>query len=167
MTGGSVPHLIDRGVSHIDDQGVARMVDVSGKTRTSRSATATGVVRTTAQVISQVADRGLAKGDALATARIAAIQAAKRTSELIPLCHQIPLSSIDVDFVIGDTTVEVIATARTTDRTGVEMEALTAVTVGALTVYDMIKALDPAARIEGVRVLHKQGGQTGVWDAPR
>ncbi|MCB0924577.1 MAG: cyclic pyranopterin monophosphate synthase MoaC [Mycobacterium sp.] len=143
------------------------MVDVSGKTRTSRSATATGVVRTTAQVISQVADRGLAKGDALATARIAAIQAAKRTSELIPLCHQIPLSSIDVDFVIGDTTVEVIATARTTDRTGVEMEALTAVTVGALTVYDMIKALDPAARIEGVRVLHKQGGQTGVWDAPR
>lgn len=167
MTDGSVPHRIDRGLSHIDDQGVARMVDVSGKTRTSRSATATGVVRTTAQVISQVADRGLAKGDALATARIAAIQAAKRTSELIPLCHQIPLSSIDVDFVIGDTTVEVIATARTTDRTGVEMEALTAVTVGALTVYDMIKALDPAARIEGVRVLHKQGGQTGVWDAPR
>lgn len=143
------------------------MVDVSGKTRTPRSATATGVVRTTAQVISQVADGGLAKGDALATARIAAIQAAKRTSELIPLCHQIPLSSIDVDFVIGDTTVEVIATARTTDRTGVEMEALTAVTVGALTVYDMIKALDPAARIEGVRVLHKQGGRTGVWDAPR
>lgn len=167
MTDGSVPHRIDRGLSHIDDQGAARMVDVSGKTRTSRCATATGVVRTNVQVITQIADGGLAKGDALATARIAAIQAAKKTSELIPLCHQIPLSSVNVDFVIGETTVEVVATARTNDRTGVEMEALTAVTIGALTVYDMIKALDPSARIEGVRVLHKQGGQTGVWDAPR
>jgi cyclic pyranopterin phosphate synthase len=109
----------------------------------------------------------LAKGDALATARIAAIQAAKRTSELIPLCHQIPLSSVDVDFVVTDSTVELTVTSRTTDRTGVEMEALTAVTVGALTIYDMIKALDPAARIEGVRVLRKEGGKAGVWEASR
>ena len=167
MTDGSVPHRIDRGLSHIDDQGVARMVDVSGKTRTSRSATATGVVRTTAQVISQVADRGLAKGDALATARIAAIQAAKRTSELIPLCHQIPLSSIDVDFVIGDTTVEVIATARTTDRTGVEMEALTAVSVGCLTIYDMIKAVERGVRIEGIHLVEKRGGKSGHYRATR
>ena len=143
------------------------MVDVSHKPATARSATASGIVRTTAEVIAQISSAGLSKGDALATARIAAIQAAKRTSELIPLCHQIPLSGIDVDFVVGETTVEIIATARTTDRTGVEMEALTALTVGALTIYDMIKALDPAARIEGVHLVRKQGGKTGVWEAPQ
>jgi len=158
---------VEKGLSHLDDHGAARMVDVSGKTPTHRSATATCTVRTTVEVVAQIAENGLAKGDALATARIAAIQAAKRTSALIPLCHQVPLSSVEVEFVIADSTVELVATARTTDRTGVEMEALTAVTVGALTVYDMIKALDPAARIEGVRLLRKEGGKAGVWEAPR
>jgi cyclic pyranopterin phosphate synthase len=167
VTGGSVPRHVERGLSHIDERGAARMVDVSGKSPTHRAATATGTVCTTADVIAQIAEGGLAKGDALATARIAAIQAAKRTSELIPLCHQIPLSSVDVDFVVTDSTVELTVTSRTTDRTGVEMEALTAVTVGALTIYDMIKALDPAARIEGVRVLRKEGGKAGVWEASR
>jgi cyclic pyranopterin phosphate synthase len=170
VTGGSVEGPVDRpvekGLSHLDDHGAARMVDVSGKTPTHRSATATCTVRTTVEVVAQIAENGLAKGDALATARIAAIQAAKRTSALIPLCHQVPLSSVEVEFVIADSTVELVATARTTDRTGVEMEALTAVTVGALTVYDMIKALDPAARIEGVRLLRKEGGKAGVWEAP-
>ena len=167
MTGGPVRRPIEGGLSHLDEHGAARMVDVSGKTPTCRSATATGTVCTTAKVIAQIAEGGLAKGDALATARIAAIQAAKRTSALIPLCHQIPLSSVDVDFVVTDSTVELTATARTTDRTGVEMEALTAVTVGALTIYDMIKALDPAARIEDVRLLRKEGGKAGVWEASR
>ncbi len=142
------------------------MVDVSGKAVTSRSATAAGTVHTTAEVIAQISAGGLSKGDALATARIAAIQAAKRTSDLIPLCHQIPLTAIDVDFVVHETAVDITATARTADRTGVEMEALTALTVGALTIYDMIKALDPAARIDGVRLVRKQGGKGGVWEAP-
>ena len=156
-----------RRLSHLDEHGSARMVDVSEKTATMRSATASGTVRTTPEVIAQLSAGGLAKGDALATARIAAIQAAKRTSELIPLCHQIAVSAVDVDFAAGETEIEITATVRTTDRTGVEMEALTAVSVGALTVYDMIKALDPAARIEGVCLLRKQGGKTGDWEAPR
>lgn len=156
-----------RRLSHLDEHGSARMVDVSDKAVTVRSATASGTVHTTAEVIAQLAAGGLAKGDALATARIAAIQAAKRTSDLIPLCHQIPLSAIDVEFAVGATEVVITATARTADRTGVEMEALVAVSVGALTVYDMIKAVDPAARIDGVHLLRKQGGKTGAWEAPR
>lgn len=155
-----------RRLSHLDEHGAAHMVDVSHKAVTPRSATAMGVVRTTAEVIAQISSGGLSKGDALATARIAAIQAAKRTSELIPLCHQIPLTGIDVDFVVRETAVEITATARTADRTGVEMEALTALSVGALTIYDMIKALDPAARIDGIHLVRKQGGKTGVWEAP-
>ena len=139
------------------------MVDVSGKTATARTATARATVRTTADVIAMIASGGLPKGDALATARIAGILAAKRTSELIPLCHQIALSSVDVDFTITGNAVELITSAHTTDRTGVEMEALTAATVAALTVYDMIKAVDPAARIDDVRVIRKEGGKSGVW----
>ena len=139
------------------------MVDVTGKPATARSAIARGIVRTTAEVIGLIAAGGLPKGDALATARIAGIQAAKRTHELVPLCHQLALSGVDVDFVITDADVEVTASVRSTDRTGVEMEALTAVTVAALTVYDMIKAVDPGARIDGIRVLRKEGGKTGVW----
>lgn len=143
------------------------MVDVTGKPATARSAIARGVVHTTDEVIGMIAAGGLPKGDALATARIAGIQAAKRTHELIPLCHQLALSGIDVDFLIDGVDVEVTASVRSTDRTGVEMEALTAVSVAALTLYDMIKALDPAARIEGIRVVRKEGGKTGVWTPPQ
>ena len=156
-----------RRLSHVDDHGAARMVDVSEKAATARSATAVGTVRTTAEVIALIASGGLPKGDALATARIAGILAAKRTSDLIPLCHQLALSGVDVDFEIGSSAIELTATARTTDRTGVEMEALTAVSVAALTVYDMIKAVDPAAHLDDIHVVAKQGGKTGVWTAPK
>lgn len=155
----------DRRLSHLGDDGAARMVDVTGKAATARSATAHGTVHTTAEVIGMIAVGGLPKGDALATARIAGIQAAKRTHELVPLCHQLALSGVDVDFVISDADVGITASVRSTDRTGVEMEALTAVAVAALTVYDMIKAVDPAARIDGIRVLRKEGGKSGVWTA--
>ena len=143
------------------------MVDVSDKSATDRRATASGTVRTTADVVALITSGGLPKGDALATARVAGILAAKRTSDLIPLCHHIALSGVDVDFEIGSNTIEVTASARSTDRTGVEMEALTAVAVTALTLYDMIKAVDPAARIDDIRVLRKEGGKTGVWTAQR
>lgn len=141
------------------------MVDVSDKTRTPRTATASGVVRTTVEVISLIAAGGLAKGDALATARVAGILAAKRTSELIPLCHQLSLSGVDVAFEVTDSAIELTASVRTNDRTGVEMEALTAVTVAALTVYDMIKAVDPGARLDDIRVVSKCGGKNGTWTA--
>lgn len=139
------------------------MVDVSGKSASKRRATAVGTVHTTSEVVGLITVGDLPKGDALATARVAGILAAKRTSDLIPLCHQIALSSVDVDFEIGTSAIEISAAARTTDRTGVEMEALTAVTVAALALYDMIKAVDPEARIDNVRVLRKEGGKTGVW----
>ena len=139
------------------------MVDVSGKTATVRNATACATVHTTTEVIGLIASGGLPKGDALATARVAGILAAKRTSDLIPLCHQIALSGVDVDFRITESAVELTVSARTTDRTGVEMEALTAASVAALTVYDMIKAVDPAARIDDVRLVRKEGGKSGAW----
>jgi cyclic pyranopterin monophosphate synthase len=139
------------------------MVDVTDKTATKRTAVAAGTLHTSAQVLSLISAGGLPKGDALATARIAGIQAAKRTSELIPLCHQLALTGVDVEFSIGDTGVDITATVHSTDRTGVEMEALTAVSVAALTLYDMIKAVDPAARIDNVRVLRKDGGRHGTW----
>nr|WP_163807696.1 cyclic pyranopterin monophosphate synthase MoaC [Mycolicibacterium anyangense] len=139
------------------------MVDVSDKASTVRSAVAAGTVRTTAEVIALITSGGLPKGDALATARVAGILAAKRTSDLIPLCHPLALTGIDVEFTIGAAEIGLTASVRTTDRTGVEMEALTAVSVAALTVFDMIKAVDPAARLEEIRVLRKEGGKTGVW----
>ncbi|OBF87830.1 molybdenum cofactor biosynthesis protein C [Mycobacterium sp. 852002-51152_SCH6134967] len=141
------------------------MVDVTAKDVTKRTAVAAGTLRTTADVVAMIASGGLPKGDALATARVAGILAAKRTSDLIPLCHQLALTGIDVDFTIDDDEgrVDVTATVRSTDRTGVEMEALTAVSVAALTIYDMIKAVDPAARIDDIRVLRKEGGKTGTW----
>jgi len=156
-----------RRLSHLDDHGAARMVAVSEKAATARSATAVGTVRTTAEVIALIASGGLPKGDALATARIAGILAAKRTGDLIPLCHQLALSGVDIDFEIGSCAIELTATVHTTDRTGVEMEALTAVSVAALTVYDMIKAVDPAAHLDDIHVAAKQGGKTGVWTAPK
>ncbi len=139
------------------------MVDVTAKDATKRTAVAAGTLVTRSDVMELIAAGGLPKGDALATARVAGILAAKRTSDLIPLCHPLALTGIDVDFEIGDTEVAITATVRSTDRTGVEMEALTAVSVAALTLYDMVKAVDPAARIDDVRVLRKEGGKTGSW----
>ena len=153
-------------LSHVDSTGAARMVDVSGKEATARTALATGVVRTTAEVVGLLSASGLPKGDALATARIAGIMGAKKVPELIPLCHQIALSGVRVEFELGDSEVRIGATARTTDRTGVEMEALTAVAVAGLTLHDMIKAVDPAATLDGVRLERKDGGKTGTWTRP-
>lgn len=151
------------GLSHLDEAGAAHMVDVTAKSATKRTAVAQGSVHTRADVIELIATGGLPKGDALPTARVAGIMAAKRTSDLIPLCHQLALTGVDVEFGIGATEVTITATVRTTDRTGVEMEALTAVSIAALTIYDMIKAVDPAARIDDVHVLRKEGGKTGTW----
>jgi cyclic pyranopterin phosphate synthase len=142
------------------------MVDVTAKDATKRTAVAVGTLSTRADVIELIATGGLPKGDALATARIAGILAAKRTSDLIPLCHQLALTGVDVEFEVGPTDIAITATVRTTDRTGVEMEALTAVSVAALTLYDMLKAVDPAARIGGIQVVHKEGGKTGPWSRP-
>ncbi len=152
-------------LSHTDASGAARMVDVTDKDATARTAVATGTFRTTAEVIGLISSAGLPKGDALATARIAGIMAAKRTPELVPLCHPIALSAVIVELAVGDRTVAVTATVRTTDRTGVEMEALTAVAVAGLTLHDMVKAVDPAAVMDGVRVLTKDGGKTGHWSS--
>ncbi|MCX2928709.1 cyclic pyranopterin monophosphate synthase MoaC [Mycobacterium sp. CVI_P3] len=161
MTSGPQPRL-----SHLDEHGAARMVDVTEKAATTRTALAAGTVRTTAEVVALIASGGLPKGDALATARVAGILAAKRTSDLIPLCHHLALTGVDIEFAIGESEVGVTASVRTTDRTGVEMEALTAVSVAALTVYDMIKAVDPAARLDDIRVVRKEGGKTGLWVRP-
>jgi len=152
-----------RRLSHLDERGAAHMVDVTDKAVTARTAVAAGIVHTTAEVVSLITAGGLPKGDALATARIAGILAAKRTSDLVPLCHPLSLSGIDVDFHVETAAIEISATVRTTDRTGVEMEALTAVSVAALTLFDMIKAVDPAARIDDVKVVRKEGGKTGLW----
>jgi cyclic pyranopterin phosphate synthase len=153
-------------LSHLDSEGAAHMVDVTAKDATRRTAVATGTVRTTPEVVSLISTGGLPKGDALATARIAGIMAAKRTSELIPLCHQLALTGVDVDFTVGADDIVITATVRTTDRTGVEMEALTAVSVTALTVYDMVKAVDHTAVIGDIRLLRKTGGKTGDWVRP-
>ncbi|MFE0023025.1 cyclic pyranopterin monophosphate synthase MoaC [Amycolatopsis sp. NPDC059021] len=153
-------------LSHVDETGAARMVDVSGKTATARTALAAGTVRTTAEVLGLLASNGLPKGDALATARIAGIMGAKKVPDLIPLCHQIALSGVKVEFELAEAAVHISATAKTTDRTGVEMEALTAVAVAGLTLHDMIKAVDPAATLDDVRLLRKDGGKTGIWERP-
>ncbi len=142
------------------------MVDVSGKQPTTRTALATGVLRTTAEVVRLLQQGDLPKGDALATARIAGIMAAKRTPDLVPLCHPLSLSAVSVDLEVRAAEVLISATVRTTDRTGVEMEALTAVAVAGLTLHDMIKAVDPAAVLDAVRVERKDGGKTGTWTRP-
>jgi cyclic pyranopterin phosphate synthase len=148
-------------LTHIDETGAARMVDVSAKAETVREATAKGRVVMQAATRALIGDGKAAKGDVLAVARLAGIMAAKRTAELIPLCHPLALSSVVVDLILDDEAVEITATVRTTGRTGVEMEALTAVSVAALTVYDMVKAADRGMRIEGVRVVRKSGGKSG------
>lgn len=150
-------------LTHIDDAGAARMVDVSGKDVTAREAIASGRVLVDRQVIDLLNGAGMPKGDTLAVARLAGIMGAKRTPDLIPLCHPLALSSVEVDLKVGADAVEIVATARTTDRTGVEMEALTAVSVAALTVIDMVKAVDKGAVITDVRVERKSGGKSGEW----
>ncbi|WP_454792085.1 cyclic pyranopterin monophosphate synthase MoaC [Mycolicibacterium lutetiense] len=153
-------------LSHLDESGAAHMVDVAAKAVTKRTAVAVGMLHTRPDVVALIASGGLPKGDALATARIAGILAAKRTPDLIPLCHQLALTGVDIDFDVRDAEVAITATVRSTDRTGVEMEALTAVSVAALTLYDMLKAVDPAARIDDIKVMRKEGGKTGVWESP-
>lgn len=153
------------GLSHLDETGRARMVDVGDKPLTARRAVAEGRVRISAELARAITDNQLAKGNLLEVARLAGIQAAKRTDELIPLCHSLPLDSVDVQATLGDGCVTLRAQARTTWKTGVEMEALTAVTVAALTVIDMGKAVDKAMVIEGVRLIEKTGGKGGDYRA--
>jgi len=150
-------------LTHVDASGAARMVDVSGKDVTTRVATASGRVLVSARVLELLRGEGVPKGDALAVARIAGIMGAKLTPTLVPLCHPLAISGVTVDLSLGDDAVEISATVRTTDRTGVEMEALTAVSVAALTVVDMVKAVDKGAVITDVRVETKTGGKSGDW----
>ena len=153
-------------LTHVNAAGAAQMVDVTGKAVTDRVAVATGVVRTTAEVVALLESNGLKKGDALAVARVAGIMGAKRTPDLVPLCHPLPITGVTVDFALAADSVGIIATVRTNGQTGVEMEALTAVTVAGLTLHDMIKAVDPAAVLSEVRLDRKEGGKTGVWTRP-
>ena len=153
-------------LTHLNEHGAARMVDVSGKEVTSRTATATGRVIVGKEVVRLLQDGALPKGDALAVGRIAGIMAAKRTPDLVPLCHPIAIHGVDVELTVDDAAVNVRATVRTADRTGVEMEALTSVTVACLAVFDMVKAVDPAAVISDVCVVEKTGGKTGDWRRP-
>ena len=151
------------GLTHVREDGSAHMVDVSAKTETTRVATAQARLRTTADVVKLLSEGGLPKGDALAVSRVAGIMGAKQTSTLIPLCHPLPLTKVTVDFEPGDTDVVILATAKTKAVTGVEMEALTAASVAALTLYDMIKAVDKHASITDIQVLAKSGGKSGDW----
>jgi cyclic pyranopterin phosphate synthase len=150
-------------LTHVDERGAARMVDVSAKDVTTREATASGRVLISATVAALLRGEGVAKGDALGVARVAGIMAAKRTPELIPLCHPLAISGVVVDLAVDDDAVRITATVRTTDRTGVEMEALTAVSVAALAVIDMIKAVDRSAMITDIRLEAKSGGKSGTW----
>jgi cyclic pyranopterin monophosphate synthase len=149
--------------THLNAQGDARMVDVSAKDVSARTATARGRVAVSAEVVRLLRDGALPKGDALAVARIAGIMAAKRTPDLVPLCHPIAIHGVDVQLSVDDDAVLVTATVRTADRTGVEMEALTSVTVACLALFDMVKAVDPAAVIGEICVVEKTGGKTGHW----
>jgi cyclic pyranopterin monophosphate synthase len=153
----------DPQLTHVDETGAARMVDVSAKAVTDRVAVASGRVLVSAEVISLLRDGGVPKGDALGVARVAGIMAAKRTPDLVPLCHPLAISGVTVDLDVLDDAVAITATVRTTDRTGVEMEALTAVSVAALTVVDMVKAVDKGAVITDVRIESKSGGKSGTW----
>ena len=153
----------ESGLTHVDASGAARMVDVSAKDVTARSATAQGRVMVSPEVVSLLRGEGVPKGDALAVARIAGIMGAKRTPDLVPLCHPLAISGVTVDLTVADDAVEITATVRTTDRTGVEMEALTSVSTAALTVIDMVKAVDKGAVITDVRVEEKTGGKSGDW----
>lgn len=153
-------------LTHLDAQGAAHMVDVGGKADTARQAIATGRITMTAEAASAIRDGAAKKGDVLAVARIAGIMAAKRTSDLIPLCHPLPLTRVAVDLVPDNSGVTVTATCATTGKTGVEMEAMTAVSVALLTIYDMGKAIDRGMEIGQIRLIEKSGGKSGTWRAP-
>jgi len=154
---------VDPTFTHLDEAGAARMVDVAGKEVTVRMAVATGRVDLSPECVALLRGAGVPKGDALAVARVAGIMGAKRTPDLIPLCHPISLSGVTVDLAVDDGGVAVTVTARTADRTGVEMEALTAVSVACLALVDMTKAVDPRAVVSDIRVESKTGGKTGPW----
>ena len=154
------------GLTHVDASGNARMVDVSQKRVTIREATASGRLRTTSEVIELLRQNGLPKGDALAVARVAGIAGAKRTPDLVPLCHPVALHAVMVELDVRADSVEITATTRTADRTGVEMEAITAVMAAALTLYDMVKAVDRAAQLTDIQLVHKSGGRSGEWNRP-
>ena len=155
------------GLTHLDDTGAARMVDVGGKAATAREATATGRITLSPAALALVNDAAAKKGDVLAVARIAGIMGAKRTADLIPLCHPLPLTKVSVDLRPDTDGITVTAIAATEGKTGVEMEALTACSVALLTVYDMVKAVDREMVIDGVRLLAKSGGRSGDWTAEK
>ncbi len=152
-------------LTHLDDAGAARMVDISAKAATRREAVAEGYIHVAPDALAAIAAQAVKKGDVLATARIAGIMAAKRTADLIPLCHPLPIDAVTLDLAIDATGIRATAAVATTHGTGVEMEALTAVSVALLTVYDMAKALDRGMRIEGIRLLKKSGGRSGDFTA--
>ena len=153
-------------LTHLDAQGKARMVDVGGKAETHRVAVAAGCIRMSGQALDAIRDGTVPKGDVLAAARIAGIMAAKKTADLIPLCHPLGLDAVAIDFALLDDGVEVTATASLTARTGVEMEAMVAVSIALLTIYDMAKAVDKAMVIDAVRLIEKRGGKSGDWKRP-
>jgi cyclic pyranopterin phosphate synthase len=152
-------------LTHLDESGAARMVDVGGKADSVRQAVATGRITMSAQAAQAIADGAVKKGDVLAVARIAGIMAAKKTSDLIPLCHPLPLSRVEIDLAADESGVTVTARCACTGKTGVEMEALTAVSIACLTIYDMAKAIEKSMRIEGIRLLEKTGGKSGPYRA--
>jgi cyclic pyranopterin phosphate synthase len=155
--------MTEANFTHLDEAGAARMVDVSDKDVTARTATATGRVAVSSEVVGLLRGGGVPKGDALAVARIAGIAAAKRTPDLIPLCHPIAIHGVTVDLEVHEDHVAITAVVRTADRTGIEMEALTCVAVAGLALIDMVKAVDPAAVIDDVKLVEKTGGKKGVW----
>ena len=158
-----LPVMSESELTHIDAAGNAHMVDVANREVTIRTATTVGQVLLSSEVVALLRDGAIPKGDVLATARIAGIMATKRTPDLIPLCHPIAVHGVTVDLVVVDDGVNITAMVKTADRTGVEMEALTAVAVAGLTVIDMVKALDPSATITDVKMIHKDGGRNGEW----
>lgn len=153
-------------LTHLDESGAARMVDVGGKAATARRAVASGRITMSPEALAAIREGNAPKGDVLATARIAGIMAAKRTGELIPLCHPLGLEAVTIDFAYEEGAIRVTATASLTGKTGVEMEAMTAVSIALLTIYDMGKAIDKGMVIEGVRLIAKSGGKSGDWSAP-
>ena len=153
-------------LTHIDDAGNARMVDVGAKSQSKRVAVAAGRIRMSAKALAAVRAGDAPKGDVLGTARIAGIMAAKRTAELVPMCHPLALDAVALDFAFEDSAISATATVSLTGKTGVEMEAITAVTIALVTIYDMAKALDKAMTIEAVRLVEKRGGKSGHWRAP-
>jgi cyclic pyranopterin phosphate synthase len=153
------------GLTHLDADGAAHMVDVGDKAVTSRRAIATGHIAVAADALAAIRDGAAKKGDVLAVARVAGIMAAKKTAELIPLCHPLPLTRVTIDLVLDDSGITATALAATDGKTGVEMEALTAVSVALLTIYDMAKAMDRGMTISGIRLLEKAGGKSGEWRA--